>query len=1530
MAPSAAVFPPRSAVLKVRPWGSEEAPTPAPKAPENDGWQTVSHSKKRPQVAAASTGSDRKLAPLAPKPTKATKTAPTFQVLASSDDEPAEVPADCDDEPIAPPVFPASDPEDDAPPVPASSDSAVSSKKKRKHAAQGVASSDSAASSKKKRETTTSKAASPEPSASAKKTRTISVPKVANAPEPPSPAEETPARYDRRPQVLWRREPRQVPVSSLGFDDQPPAAGQKRKATAKAFVKVSRATFDAATPQERLSMQVAEEGNTTSDVDQDLSSERCCGSNQDRFPTEDDGKPCRWAQRSRHVRSSAGQAPQQLPHAPNPATHQPFPCQWNVHITSPPTSHDRHGQSQPMPNFSTKPLTPASCVLSVRGTASQAGHGMSVFQAIASNLRHILLHDCWAFGVKHSPSARSAIHALCDPLNMRTIVCDHLTSPFADLPNEMLDGATPRDVIQQDYVDGGAPLVDAEPETAVAAPAAFGVISYADYIAKMRRPTIHGDEVCIAAAADLLGLRISVLNAAKADFAAQEPAPLPLLIDHHPSITKVHHEEVWNGTRSPRPVRLLSSRMGIVLVSYGQHFAWAHPQSDCWAEPPPVDASSAQCSAIAVDFFQQLNSHNQPDRPDVVQLLPSDDPEPRPMPDPVIIAADRHRRHRAELKHHLMEEDHVAEEAAEAAIMLFEAHGAHAGIPHLPAIRRLLNDSNLHQDPLAPPTSREAIQSPSGKHATQNAVKRALTATLSEAAPTTMGEADRQQCSEADSNAAIGVLRTVGNLSESHAADLLRRHISKHPGISPLGAPLQDAFKELQANRPIAHGTAGDLAAAPEELAPLISPHRPDHHELSTNSAAFISAQLGDGVRAMTHEEIIGASQQKRNELYTGVPADIIPRNLHHFWSLHQDLVANTPRGHMSQQDYNQRMHRMASEQLHALACDVARSKRRAIVTDMLPPAPRTREAAVDGSGFLTPSDHPATPSQPWSAPVTTPPQPAEPNPAVVATAPLLPPRTLKPHPSPAIKMAARESAPNATNAQQGSTINVVIDTGLPSTAFIWEQGLESEDKGYNYRAFAAVKTSWEQCNADKNKPYRSFKAFINSRFVGNICSETGIDRISWDEVSDTALLSVLEEKLKPTDYTPYLLRIRAMRVSNKEADGSLSRRYRNFADAFIQAINDAKEAGLPVPEEAAKNAFRAACTCSPLLMLWIGTEKWTSAAAVHQRIVKELRAHDAHNLYQSLEAQPTPLTTPAAAPLAHIAPPAVPQHAAAVQQPEPQRVPWTPEQRAEHRMRQQQQGLLRQQQQQLQQQQQQTVLANVVQSSVDAAWQRIQTAQQPLHAPSPQATWANHSAGHSGPATSFQPIPPPPSASLLSANMMSVPPAMPPQQAFPPQFAPMPSHPGLDHRGPFWHTNDALMQCRNAPCSRPFCQGCGTHGHCSAECRRRNHPDWNHSGYYCDKHPGKGPLPYVAMPSRNPAHPQQQPQPRIPVPPPIQSHQGDTPVPYPSFPTPHRLNPTPAPPSSAPVVRHNNASAQANLPPPSAPSTSAAPADRA
>jgi hypothetical protein len=241
-----------------------------------------------------------------------------------------------------------------------------------------------------------------------------------------------------------------------------------------------------------------------------------------------------------------------------------------------------------------------------------------------------------------------AIHALVDPAVMRQAVCDRLLTNFADQQNEMLQGWTPRQSVQQDYIDSGNQPAYADQQTS--GPASTPIATYDAYVARMRRLTVHGDEMCVAAAADLLGLRVTTLNADFPDFVIPEDSLLPLFVDHHPRITESYHEQIWDGQRAARDVRLLSSRMGIILVNYsGQHFDWAHPSSDLWGQEAPLDAIPVQCDAIAVDFFQLLNHWNQDYRHDLPNR-PSEDNVPRPLPSPLIINAHRTRRQRAQLQ----------------------------------------------------------------------------------------------------------------------------------------------------------------------------------------------------------------------------------------------------------------------------------------------------------------------------------------------------------------------------------------------------------------------------------------------------------------------------------------------------------------------------------------------------------------------------------------------------------------------------------------------------------------------------------------------------------------------------------------------------------------------------------------------------------------------------------------------------------------------------------------------------------------
>jgi hypothetical protein len=475
--------------------------------------------------------------------------------------------------------------------------------------------------------------------------------------------------------------------------------------------------------------------------------------------------------------------------------------------------------------------------------------------------------------------------------------------------------------------------------------------------------------------------------------------------------------------------------------------------------------------------------------------------------------------------------------------------------------------------------------------------------------------------------------------------------------------------------------------------------------------------------------------------------------------------------------------------------------------------------------------------------------------------------------------------------------LHITVDTGmLPANSIIWKQGSESDGAGFNYHAFAGVKASWEQANSDKKQNYRAFKSFIDARFISTLCDYVEIDRLRYDSISDVELLKLIEARLQPTNSTVYFVRLNSIRIDHTSKDDkgvphTLSQRYRTFADKFLATVNEAREASTPLNEETIRAAFKSACSTNMLLKMWVSAERWTTVQAIHQRIFRELQTFEASAICTALSTAPSALQTspqPMPAPIIQPAPAPPP-----TQQLQPRPV-YTPEQRRDHQLQMQQTRFAQQQQQlMLQQQQQQQIIANAVQQSVDSAMQRI-SSMQPI--PATPHIFAS------------QPQALPATVSMNLANF--------PQQA--PSISAQPSqHPGLDARGPNWHVHGQHLACRNTPCgSLSFCQGCGTHGHTSAECRRRTNPAWNASGYYSDRYPGAGPLPY--RPSNMQLQQPAPPQPAMPLQqqPLFQQHRIPPPPSYVSpsnpFPTPHKMNNTgrsqlhpaaaPAPPAAAPA----------------------------
>jgi hypothetical protein len=1163
--------------------------------------------------------------------------------------------------------------------------------------------------------------------------------------------------------------------------------------------------------------------------------------------------------------------------------------------------------------------------------------GSCLFHSISSGLAHILRHDTNAFGACSSRSASEGIQALFDPAVLRSLVCDHLEGPFADMPLECLHGQSPRRAVLQDYVAHGYPLVDAVWTPPVGNPTQPHQIihNYSEYIKAMRKTSAFGDEICLAASADLLGLRHIIFDTrAQFTLGAINEREIELSLDLIP-------ENLLFELPANRVERRLSSRMPLFLLRTGAHFDWMHCQSDCWNEPK--DESLQHVIAKVFNPVQEIRNpggfeaSKQPESMPARYHRAMPDPLMRPLPCKAILESATQRRLRSEVLAHMITDLGVSQDNAEAVLLLFERENCvtgghrHASIRHLPDLMRLVRVIDTNVDPLASnqPLKGPGYASPHGNCSTcsqhsphehdhlcsaERRARAKLLETSKRMPPATGPRPDRFGANQpgtfrervnaatrpySDFDSAVTALMTTANVNSEVSAAALRRHLVE--GISPLGEPLRRAFTEL--TTPAGHEEDGP----PPHPSPYqVAKQTEVDQELSSSRAAFIAKHLKNDTRVMTASEIVAASKKERTELYTGAATPIIPLNLEKYWRHHQGQTLLTPRGQLPMAEYQRRIRALSAEALHQEACTVA-ERRRAAIRQVINEEEQAKLAKLDiaeaemrEAARLAPAPVPvyAASSPVYDAPervshttnyrsseldMSTPASAVHAR-VISLTAPERPripslpqaPAALPINSSPAVCMAHDREQRRSAAEQDKQQISIVVDTGLlPANSVIWKAGTEAEGAGFNYHAFSGVKASWEQANTDKKKTYNTLKSFIDARFIVTLCSYIGLDRTEYDATSDTTLLQLIEAKLKPKDSTVYFVKVNSLRISTDEKS-SLSVRYQAFADKFIATVGEARDSGRPLLEESVKTAFKFALNSNALLRMWAGAQKWTSLQDTHQRIFGELQMFEAHAHLDTLSKTPAAAAGLAAAPLAAAPAPAPvppPPPAAPAVQPNHvnPRLQYTPDQRRNFALEQQskfaQQQQLQQQQfaQQQQQSQQQQIMVNSMQQSIDSAVQRLNQiqAQPPVQVQ------------HAAPAAQFaqlhyvQPTPPAPPA-------VSAP------------------HPGLDSRGPYWHVAGSHLGCRSGTCGTTlFCQGCGMHGHSSAECRRIRNPKWNTHGYYSDRYPGAAALAYEARPMQQifqqpgPPAGQQQiaaVQPRIP-PPPFQQQSA------PAFPTPHRMN---------------------------------------
>jgi hypothetical protein len=407
-------------------------------------------------------------------------------------------------------------------------------------------------------------------------------------------------------------------------------------------------------------------------------------------------------------------------------------------------------------------------------------------------------------------------------------------------------------------------------------------------------------------------------------------------------------------------------------------------------------------------------------------------------------------------------------------------------------------------------------------------------------------------------------------------------------------------------------------------------------------------------------------------------------------------------------------------------------------------------------------------------------------------------------HPSPCVRIAAAHEEQAQANRMHGMHAPVVVVGGGSVKLPTWTLGEESQNKGFYWSTKQFIQNAWRQyMAADGQYAPRTFKSLISPQLVPTICAETETSMAEWESISDRVLLERIEARLKPKSTTDVINRLRELTISKDASKGTLSQRYRQFAEAFLQRLAEAQECGCVIADTAVKQTFTRALKQEPALESWICEEKWTNIWDAHRRVVERLREYDAWAVYDRMQK---------GVQLQHV-------HVPPVEVPDP------PKQSAGQKR----------------------------------AWDGSRPHQSFINALA-QAFQEASANSAVQPAQQFQP------AQQYQSQQ---------QRRY--EATDNYQHPGLDARGPSWHYPSATIRCNQTPCTVPFCQVCGMHGHTATQCTKRSKqmPGLNLNGYYQETKPNAAPIRYTPGNAYAPA---QQPathtsQPAVAPPPPRPSY---------------------------------------------------------
>jgi len=1147
--------------------------------------------------------------------------------------------------------------------------------------------------------------------------------------------------------------------------------------------------------------------------------------------------------------------------------------------------------------------------------------GSCLFSASSKSLEHILMSDDTAYGLDYCPSAAGAIENLMSRQNLREQACDYLRIN-KDTVFENLGFMTPRETVMRDYIAEGNVVND--PDVPYDQQRIY---TLEDYIGAMSRPHASGDELMITMITEILNIRMVVIEI------GVSPVTMGMTVSTHMDMEPRQPKMLTLQRLTPRNQHL-SSRMSIILLKSGAHFDWAHLTSD------PCDDAEEHCllsdrKVLTIStikpLVKTLVSVPQADC-EHVKLRPQL-PEPglQVLPNRRLLCIATQRKNRQQTVQALVDEERTDLEGAESVVALFERNGKHASLQDLPTLYAFLN---VHDQALKKAADKAAgkpdvpdVQptiASSSRHVAANAAKRAdsareaLDAALNELRAASANTiADEAELREGAANA----VKIMTKCTLKVAMDRVAHHLSfTNSHAEAVQAAVQD-INSKQVNY---------------EYPPIVG--KPPSHHFNDSGVPFMEEHLGQGTREMTLLEVADAEIAATRSATTGHPMELLPRALHKYWQHHVEATAATPRGNLTIQQHQKTIRTIAQAGLFQEACDAAAKTRDAAHATRQSSVAELATRTAQGAPVIPPATTFATTSASFLTPMSTPTH--APPPEI----------SLKHHASPNVRMAASRQEQGEA-AKAAATTVVIVQNNKPK-GMQWKAGTEQEGKGFFRSTWLAVQRSWEEVNNSSDKSaYTTLRSQIHWTIQPVVQAELQLTRDAWDRISDAEIIVKMDKIFAPISPAEYVIKLRAITMDTDESKGSILQRYRAYAEPFLQIIAEAHDAGCSINDDAIKLSFKTACSTNDMLLLWFTETKWTTLMAAHQRQVLHLKSFESHEMHSKLnkakllrDLGPGAVPPPPAQqqqPMQQmqqmLQPPAQQQQAPPAQAPAApppaiphQRQQWTPEQRALH----QQQGRERAQ---AREQQNQQVMVNMLAQSVSNA---LQAQHQFIPAPvAPQPQYAQPS--HQNVQPIYAPTAPAYSPAPHQAMDNAFYPA-PRQPAAPPAAAPAPYiHPGLDSRGPNWHSAESAqcLKCRYLPCTAIVCQGCGDHGHTAADCRKRGrHAMWNTSGYYCEKRPGQpalvydgtnqraqqqpAPLQYQFQPP--PAFTPQQPQghnttaapqyqyvPLLPAP--LQLPQSNSTSAPPAFPTPHTFMQAPR---YTPVTRSANVTVQTQDPP--------------